>query len=504
MNVGIYIRLSDEDKLKEETAESESIKNQRNILLTYIKNHSFHFIKEYVDDGYTGTDFNRPSFQEMIKDIEKGVINCVLVKDLSRFGREHIEVGYYLEKYFPLHNIRLISVLDNYDSSVGSNSDIVPFKALLNDMYSKDISKKVRSALRSKMQEGKYIGARAPYGYQKDKNDKNHLVIDEYASQVVKRIFHDYLNGKGQTMIAKELTDEKIEVPSNYNFTKSKVDVRTGIWTSTTISNILRNVVYKGCLAQHKSEIISYKVHKKVNLNQEEYVIVENTHEAIIDEDMFCLVQKKLEQKSRESCKKYEYLLTGLMKCKECGHAINVMPHDGVNKNGEKNFYTFCSHNRHHHGMLCSRHSNNYRKLEECVLIQLKEILSNQVIYYDYMKEELTKNDKTKEKELNLLKNKFIAMERKQSILYDDRLNEIISIEDYVRKNNQIEEEKQNIKKIIQEIEVKKVEMLNYEELTKNLIKLENPDKLLLQSLIDVIYINENKEIELCLNFGTI
>lgn len=503
MNVGIYIRLSDEDKQKAENIESESVKNQRNILLKYIKDNHFNFIKEYVDDGYTGTNFNRPGFQEMIKDIEKDLINCVIVKDLSRLGREHIDVGYYLEKYFPLNKIRLISILDNYDSINENNSDIVPFKSLLNDMYSKDISKKVRSALRSKMNEGKYIGSRAPYGYQKDPHDKNHLIIDDYASQIVRRIFQDYANGKGQTKIAQELTKEGLEVPSNYNYTKSRLKVRTGMWTGTTISNILHNVVYIGCLAQHKSEVISYKVHKKVNLSKNEYIIVENTHEAIIDKELFYIVQKKLEQRNRESCKKYNYLLTGLMKCKECGHAIIVIPHS-KNKNEINKYYTACSNNRHHHGLICTRHSNNYKKLEESVISRLKEILSSQVINYDKINKELNQNNDIQKKKLNSLKNKYTDLEHKQSILYEDRLNEIITVEDYVKKNNLIEKEKQNIQAMIEETENKKIELLDYESLTKKLVKLENPDKLLLQSLIKTIYINEKKEIELHLNFGTI
>ena len=210
--VGLYIRLSREDGDKEE---SSSVTNQREILKRYVSEQpNFFIVKEYVDDGWTGTNFDRPKFKEMIEDIEAGIIDTVITKDLSRLGRERLMVGYYTEMYFPEHSVRYIALLDDIDTYIDSGmNDMAPFKGVINDMYVRDISKKIRSSLIERKKAGNFLGATAPYGYRKDPNNKFHLVINEEEAEVVKRVFRLYLEGNGLTRIAQILTKDGVPVP---------------------------------------------------------------------------------------------------------------------------------------------------------------------------------------------------------------------------------------------------------------------------------------------------
>ena len=250
--VGLYIRLSREDGDKEE---SSSITNQREILKRFVnENENFFIIKEYVDDGCTGTNFNRPSFKEMIKDIEKGIIDTVITKDLSRLGRDYIDTGYYLQRYFPEHQVRYIALLDNIDTMEDAGmSDIAPFKSIINDMYVKDISKKIRSSLTERRKAGNFLGVTAPYGYDKESENKYHLVVNKKEADVVKRVFNLYLQGNGLTKIAQILTKDGIPVPGeSRNIGKTRRTVLYGSWKQTTIRRILENRVYLGDLVQFK------------------------------------------------------------------------------------------------------------------------------------------------------------------------------------------------------------------------------------------------------------
>ncbi|MGE5456173.1 MAG: recombinase family protein [Ignavibacteriales bacterium] len=494
MNVGIYIRLSDEDKNKIDIKESESIKNQRDIIKNYIKQNGLDLVNEYVDDGYSGTNFDRPGFKKMIKDIESGLINCVIVKDLSRLGRDYIQVGYYLEIYFPTNSVRFIAILDNYDTFKLENTDIAPFKSVVNDIYSKDLSKKCRSSLYSKMTRGEFIGARPPYGYKKDTNNKNKLIIDSYASLIVKRIFSEYINGYGVTVIAKRLNSDNIDVPSVYNSSNPAIISKHNLWKASTVSIILKNEMYIGNMIQHKYENISYKIHKKRKIDKSNVIIVENTHEPIIDKKTFDFVQTKLSSNTRDSNKKHDYLLSGLLRCKDCGHAICIR----VSGNYA---YTFCNYNHAYHYTVCSSHCNNYYKLEKSVLECLKNAISNQIINYDKINQEMNMVDSNNDKMVNDLKNKLERINCKLKTLYDDRLENIISIEEYKKYKNNCLEEKKNITDSIDSLINKKKNNLSYDELVNSLLKLEKPDKLIIQTLINKIEISEKKEITIYFNF---
>ena len=205
-NVGIYIRLSREDDDKVEV--SESIVNQRSLLIQYVNENNLRLVDIYIDDGYSGTNFNRPEFNRLIKDIEIGKINMIITKDMSRLGRDYIETGRYIEKYFPEHHVRYVAVTDNIDTYLdNTNNDIAPFKAIMNDMYAKDISKKIKSSLRAKQKEGKWVGGRTPFGYRKDPNNKNKLIIFEEQAVIVRRIFDMCLEGLTCYKIALKLTN---------------------------------------------------------------------------------------------------------------------------------------------------------------------------------------------------------------------------------------------------------------------------------------------------------
>ena len=260
-NVGLYIRLSREDDDK--AYESESITNQKSLLLQYVKENNLRVYDIYIDDGYSGTNFDRPNFNRLLRDIELGKINMVITKDMSRLGRDYIGTGNLIEKYFPEHNVRYIAVTDNIDTFLdSSNNDIAPFKAIMNDMYAKDISKKIKSSLRAKQKEGKFVGGRTPFGYDQDPDDKNHLVVNEEQALVVKRIFDMCLDGLSFFKIAKRLTNEGVKTPAGYySFEwKSNYNLKYGEWHSKTIRDILTNQMYIGDMVQNRRSKVNYKV----------------------------------------------------------------------------------------------------------------------------------------------------------------------------------------------------------------------------------------------------
>lgn len=327
----MYCRISHDDL----NQQSESIDNQRLIIESYINEHKneFELVKIYIDDGISGMTYDRAAFTEMMSDINMDKINAIIVKDLSRIGREQIETLNLIKKEFVVKNIRFIAITDNFDSFDSCKSDglSTSFKLLLNDYYCADISKKVRSAQSAKMKKGDFIGSYAPYGYNKSPENKNQLVIDEYASQIVKRIFNMYLSGAGKLTIAKTLNNEGILNPTMYkrevqklNYVNSNKLTKTNYWTYSTIHKILSNPVYTGSMVQHKTEIKAYNIHKKIQVPKDDWYVFENAHQPIIDNETFNIVQNMLKTKrvhieTTENLSKY----TGLLFCKECGRAMN-------------------------------------------------------------------------------------------------------------------------------------------------------------------------------------
>ena len=279
----LYMRLSKEDG----KTESRSIGSQRALLFDFCERKGFEIFDEYVDEGFSGTNFERPGFIRMIEDIEKGKVNLVIIKDLSRLGRDYIMTGKYTEIYFPAKGIRCISVSDGYDSEKNM-SDIIPFRNILNEMYARDTSRKIKSAFFARMRKGDFVGAFAPFGYKRLENDRHKLIIDEPAAKTVRRIFYERAAGKSPKEIAKILDDEKIKTPLEY---RKKVP-KTLFWSSTTVKKILKNRMYIGDMVQGKTEKISFRSKKSKNNPMEEWIVVEGTHEPIIDREMFFYINK--------------------------------------------------------------------------------------------------------------------------------------------------------------------------------------------------------------------
>ncbi len=333
-DTALYVRLSKEDgdAASGSKNESNSIANQKSLIMDYLQSRpEFRVVSIREDDGFSGTDFNRPAFQAMMEDVKKGVINCIIVKDLSRFGRNYIEVGRYLEKLFPMLGIRFIAVNDNYDSLEADTAHdiVVPFKNLINDSYCRDLSVKIRSHLTIKRKNGEFIGAFACYGYLKDKNNRNQLVVDTYAGQVVKDIFRMKINGMSQYRIADALNEQGILSPMEYkkylgsHFESSfKVNPKA-VWTAKAVTRILTNEVYTGVLVQGKQTTPNHKVKVRQEVDEADWIRVENAHESLIDRVLFDIVQNLMGRDTRTSPNETQvFPLSGLVYCGDCGHPM--------------------------------------------------------------------------------------------------------------------------------------------------------------------------------------
>lgn len=376
----VYLRLSREDGDVTEGGKqvSNSIANQKELIMDYLKSHhEIRVVSTYTDDGYSGVDFERPDFRRLLSDIRENKINCVVVKDLSRFGRNYIESGRYIEKIFPMLGVRFIAVTDGYDSiseDLGSEM-IIPFKNLINDAYCRDISVKIRSHMDIKRRNGEYIGAFAAYGYLKDKENKNHLVVDEYAADVVRDIFSMKLCGMSQQAIADRLNADGILSPLQYKKSigiglesSFQKNVKSG-WSYNAVLRILKNEVYTGTVVQGKCTTPNYKIKKRVHKAEDEWIRVRNTHDAIIPRDEFDLVQELLLRDTRVAPDSTEvFPLGGMLFCADCGE---TMVRKTVSAGGRRYVYYVCSGNKKDKRR-CSVHSFSEKKLTESVLEAVK------------------------------------------------------------------------------------------------------------------------------------
>lgn len=340
VNAASYNRLSREDGDK---MESDSIRNQKDLISDYAKQKGIRIVEEYVDDGYSGTNFDRPAFQRMMEDVKKKKINCIIVKDLSRLGRNYIETGRYLEKIFPFLGVRFIAINDHYDSadqSGDADQIVIPFKNLINDAYCRDISIKIRSQLDVKRKNGKFIGSFAAYGYLKDPADKNHLIIDEVAAEIVRTIFGLKLNGFSSQRIVERLNEMKVVPPLEYkrmsglNFNSGFRSGKNAGWSIMTINRILRNELYIGTMVQGKNRKINYKVKQSRPVEEAGWIKVKKTHDAIIPEQVFEIVQRLTELDTRTAPDADSvYTLSGFLRCGDCGQN---MVRRTATKNGKK------------------------------------------------------------------------------------------------------------------------------------------------------------------------
>lgn len=375
--------------------------------------------------GLVGTTFDRPGFNRLIKDMEDKKINMVITKDLSRLGRDYIKTGYYMESYFPENHIRYVALLDNLDTfeENSSSSDITPFKAVLNDMYAKDISKKIRSVCKQKRENGQYISTYPPYGYKKKENDQlSHLMIDEYAGNIVKRIFDMYVNGISSYKICDILNKENVEPPAVYlkmNLVHKSKDFYK--WRPISVQKIIKNEVYLGKLLQGKTKKLSYKSKKKIDLPREFWIVEENAHDALIDSATFEKVQEILERKRNTRNTNREYLLKGITYCHNCGNKLTFVTK--TEKYKEKRYerrYTICK---------CMNQYNNYDKLEKEILEYIKKMCALHLKLDTYKKAILEKkNNNTEilkgyEFHSRVLEEKIQNFNKKIEQIYEDRLN---------------------------------------------------------------------------------
>ncbi len=460
-----------------------------------------------------GTDFNRPDFKRLIGDIENKKVNLVITKDLSRLGRDYIDTGHYVEKYFPINRVRYIAVNDGIDTfkKENSNNEMTGFKSIINDMYARDISKKVRTAKKTQAMKGQFVGSFPAYGYKKSENNHLRIEIDKEVAPIVEYIFESYLSGKGLSCIARELNRQSIEIPSVYKrrTTKYHNKSKTTLWGHSTVRKILTSEIYTGTLIQHKGEMISYKVHKYRELPENEHIIIENSHEPIISKEKFDLVQSLLKNKSIGGRKKQkEHLLSGLLYCPRCGAKYNFQIQNGL----KDDMVTICSTYNRYGKEHCSRVAIRESVLNQAVIDDLKQIAREKVD-----KQNLVNSiDLKKKNERNLLLEKQID-NKKQRVnelmnfiknAYTDKVSGLLTTEEYIRYVEDFRKEKEECSKQIISLE-KELARLDKKNNDEEAIKLINQilefniiNKGMIYQLIDRIEIVDKENINISYKFS--
>ena len=441
-NSTLYLRLSREDGDKEE---SNSIAGQRDLIRDYLAHHPE--LREYavrIDDGFSGSTFDRPAFKEMMADVRAGKTNCVIVKDLSRFGRNYLDAGEYIEKIFPFLGVRFIAINDNFDSErerTSSDDLMIPFKNLINEAYCRDISVKIRSQLEIKRKRGEYLGSFAAYGYRKSETDKNKLVIDEYAADVIRDIFKWKLEGASPKAIADRLNSAGILSPMEYKkslgmkyATSFKANVKA-LWSAASIIRVLKNPLYVGVLIQGKETTPSYKVHKRISKAEEEWAVVQDSHEAIITKSYFDKVQKVLALDTR-TCKgdSVVQLFSGIVFCGDCGAS---MVRKTVPAGGKKYIYYVCSANKANK-KACSAHSIRDTDLENIVLLSVQQYIQAVIDLQDLLELTDTAPLRTAEaqkvqRQITMKRGELERYNRLLMSLYESLTDGIINKDEYMR-----------------------------------------------------------------------
>lgn len=368
----LYTRLSRDDELQ---GESNSIKNQKELLTQYAKSKGYANIQIYVDDGYSGTNFNRPDFKRMMERVEAGIIKRIIVKDMSRFGRNYLEVGYYTEVLFPEYDVQFIAVNDNVDSENQSDNDFTPFRNIMNEWYAKDISKKMKSAIRAKGNSGKHTNPLPPYGYTKDPIDKNKWIIDEEAAEVVRRIYRLCMQGYGPTQISRMLTDEGIDTPKIHAQKMGrKVTIRPNempeAWADQTVGAILGYWEYLGWTVNFKTKKKSFKSKRVLLLPSDEWQVHKDTQEPIVDEETFWAVQKIREGKRHLDSLGEPSPFSGMLYCGDCGHKLYLRRQ----RNAHQKDYFVCSIYRKKRKYCCTSHFIRLEDIEKIVLRDIQRV----------------------------------------------------------------------------------------------------------------------------------
>ena len=423
----LYMRLSRED---DKGTESASIETQRKILHRFAREQNFPICNEYVDDGYSGTDFERPAFRRLLQDIENGKVAVLLIKDLSRLGRNNGRVSILLDEYLPRHRVRCISVTENYDSTrrSASASIITPVHNFVNELYAADISLKIHAALDIKMQQGEYIGAFAPYGYRKDPGNKNHLIIDPEAAATVKYIFALAQEGYSPAQIAAELNEKHIPTPSEYrslryNSRQNAAAHTVRLWQRSNVSKLLRNETYLGHTVQGKTNKPSFKSKYVYSKPREEWIITHNTHQAIIDSEIWDIVRKKMQSRTAKRDKGFVNIFSGLAKCADCGK--NMSTAGTRKKHSQANLN--CGGYKLGGSSKCTNHTIDYDTLYQAVLTAIRQqIHLSEEEKQHILTDMLSEAGHYAAPPINALEKQLAAINGKLVQLFDDRYSGLI------------------------------------------------------------------------------
>lgn len=522
---GVYLRLSKEDGdvVVGTKSESNSISNQKSLITEFLKSKpEIHAVSFYEDDGYSGVNFERPAFQRMMADIKKGKIDCIIVKDLSRFGRNYIEVGRYLEKLFPMLGIRFIAVNDNYDSlNTDTAHDIVmPFKNLINDSYCRDLSVKIRSHLNVKRKNGEFVGAFACYGYLKDPQNKNRLIIDTNAGQIVQDIFRMKINGFSQNRIADVLNKEGILSPMEYKrslgirfSTAFKINPKA-VWSAKAVSRILSNEIYTGVLVQGKQTTPNHKVKTRQAVEEKDWIRIEDAHPALIDRYLFDIVQTLLERDTRTSPdEKTVFALAGLVFCGDCGQPMVRKTAVYKGKNGKRQTYSYFVCNGKCHGSKCSWHRINEKELMGAVFqsvnLHIENVLDTERALQEIADAPSSQLLIRKLRDRIIKKKEELARTERLKIgAYEDFKDELLDRQEYIKLkqefDHRLEEARSTIEDMnrqIAELEQDNSDCFKWMEYYKSFGKLEELTRFAAAIAINRILIYEDRRIKIIFNF---
>ena len=513
----MYCRLSKDDGTDNESA---SIATQKSILTDYVKKQGWHLAKTYVDDGYSGTNFQRPSFQNMIKDIENGLINCVITKDLSRLGRNYLDCGLYLEVFFPEHNVRYIAVNDGVDTLNKSAMDITPFRNILNEMYSADVSVKIKSAYRARFQQGKFMGTTAPYGYVKDPADHNHLLIDDKVAHVVREIFDLALAGNGIAKIRKHINKQHILRPAAYAVEQGATgyeryfednEENRYIWSENSVRGILRSPIYAGNLAGYKRIAANMKSKKRPSKLPEEWEVIPDTHEGIVTQEEFDTVQQLItSRRLPENKGGFENIFAGVIKCADCGYAMRAMSANRRKRPDIIDCVQYSCNNYGRYGnIMCTAHSIEARDLFNAVLTDINrfaDMAVNDEKAVRAIEKRLTETDhsraKALEKEQRKLNKRLAELDRLFSSLYEDKVMERITERNFEMMSGKYQKEQLEIVARLKEVTEtlgdsyeKSQGVRDFLSLIRNYQGIKELDATIINALIDKILVSEREKL---------
>lgn len=506
----LYCRLSSDDAY---LGESGSIQTQRTLLTQYCKENSIPVYDVYVDDGFSGTNFERPAFKRMLADLENHKANLVIVKDLSRFGREYAQMGMYIENDFEDWNIRFISIGENIDTLNGTDGILMPITNVINSQYAKECSRKTKQAHRALAKEGKFIGSRAPFGYMKDPNDRHHLIIDEESAVVVQDIFRMFCDGIGYVRMTKILREQKVLNPQAY-FNKNNPDYYKSDywrqdfdWHATSIRAILNNPVYLGQTTFGRTKVKGRSKKKKIATDESEWIVVENTHEPLIDKETWDLVHDIMKNRRRETKRGEVQMFAGLVKCANCGSALNV----SYNYKKQKFTGFSCWVYKNYGKDRCTSHAIGYQTLYNIVLEDIRrqaECIADSKEKYlallsNHMNENIEQDMKRATSELKKTDKRLTQLDKILNKLYEDRALEKITEERYLAMNSQYESEYNELKSKQQALteQINQAKSIEYNAkvftaLIEKYINITELNARILNELIEKIVVHEKEIID--------